>query len=138
MKCTFYGVCHFRHVFLANFVKYDIHKIMREIVWFKQARKEFEKFPAGAREVMQTALDIAALGGKADIAKPLKGLGAGVMEIALPYRTDAYRVIYAVQFGDDLWVIHAFQKKSTSGIATPQKEVELIKARIKRMKEIEL
>ncbi|MCO6188298.1 type II toxin-antitoxin system RelE/ParE family toxin [Rhizobium sp. L1K21] len=109
---------------------------MKEIVWVKSARKEFEKFPAGAREVMQSALIVAAEGRKADIAKPMKGLGSGVMEIALPYRSDAYRVIYAVQFGDDLWVVHAFQKKSTRGIATPKKEVELIKARLKHIREM--
>lgn len=58
------------------------------------------------------------------------------MEIALPYRGDAFRVVYAVQIGDDLWVVHAFQKKSTKGIATPQKEIELIEARLKRLKEM--
>lgn len=58
------------------------------------------------------------------------------MEIALPYRGDAFRVVYAVQIGDDLWVVHAFQKKSTKGIATPQKEIELIEARLKRLMEM--
>jgi hypothetical protein len=47
---------------------------------------------------------------------PLKGLGSGVMEIALPYRGNAFRVVYAVQIGPDLWVVHAFQKKATQGI----------------------
>jgi hypothetical protein len=53
---------------------------------------------------------------------------------ALPL--DAYRVVYAAQIGDAIWVVHAFQKKSTKGIATPQKEVELIKTRLKRLKEM--
>lgn len=70
---------------------------MREIVWVKQARKEFEAFPSGARDILLSAIVIAAEGGKADIAKPMKGLGAGVMEIALAWRSDAYRVVYAVQ-----------------------------------------
>lgn len=109
---------------------------MREILWVKAARKEFETFPTGARDIMQSALVIAAEGGKADIAKPMSGLGSGIMEIALPYRTDAYRAVYALQFGDAIWVVHAFQKKSTKGIATPQKEVDLIKARLKRIKEM--
>ena len=109
---------------------------MKEILWVKAARKEFEAFPAGARDIIQSALVVAAEGRKADIAKPMKGLGAGVLEIALPYRTDAYRVVYAVQIGDAVWVVHAFQKKSTKGIATPLKEVELIKARLKRIKEM--
>ena len=82
------------------------------------------------------ALTIAAEGGKADIAKPLKQMGSGVFEIALPYRGDAYRVVYAVQLGDEMWVVHAFQKKSTHGIKTPQRELDLIVDRLKRLKEI--
>ena len=109
---------------------------MKEILWLKPARKDFEAFPATAREIIATALVIAAEGRKADIATPMKGLGSGVMEIALPYRSDAYRLVYAVQIGDVIWVVHAFQKKSTKGIATPQKEVELIKTRLKRLKEM--
>jgi len=85
---------------------------------------------------MRDALDIASFGQKADITKPMKGFGSGVMEIALPYRSNAYRVVYAVQIGDVIWVVHAFQKKSTKGIATPKKEVELIKSRLKRIKEM--
>ncbi len=56
-------------------------------------------------------------------------------EIALPYRSEADRVIYAVQLDEALWVVHAFQKKSTKGIKTPQKDIDLIKVRIKRLKE---
>ena len=71
----------------------------------------------------------------ADIAKPLHGLGSGVFEIALPFRGDAFRVIYGVQFVEEIWVLHAFQKKSTRGIKTPQHEIELIKDRLKRLRE---
>lgn len=108
----------------------------RPISWVSAARKEFEDFPEGAQSICLTALSIAAEGGKADIAKPLKGLGSGVMEIALPYRGNAFRVVYAVQIGDDLWVVHAFQKKSTQGIKTPKHEIDLIEARVKRLKEM--
>jgi len=59
-----------------------------------------------------------------------------VLEIALPFRGDAFRVVYAVQLAEEIWVIHAFQKKSTQGIKTPQREVELIKDRLKRLKEM--
>lgn len=107
----------------------------RPISWVRAARKDFEKFPAEAQSICLTALTIAAEGGKADIAKPLLGIGAGVFEIALPYRGDAFRVVYAVQLGDDLWVVHAFQKKATQGIKTPKHEVDLIKERLKRLKE---
>ena len=82
------------------------------------------------------ALTIAAESGKADIARPLHGLGSGVVEIALPFRGDAFRVVYAVQLAEDIWVIHAFQKKSTQGIRTPQPEIDLIEDRLRRLKEV--
>ena len=111
-------------------------KQTRPVSWLKAARKEFEDFPAGAQEVCLAALTIAAEGSKADIAKPMTGMGSGVFEIALRFRGNAFRVMYAVQIGDDLWVIHAFQKKSKTGIKTPKQEVDLIKERLKRLKEL--
>lgn len=66
----------------------------------------------------------------------MKGIGSAVFEIALPYRGNAFRVVYAVQLSDDLWVVHAFQKKSTQGIKTPKHEIDLIKDRLKRLKEM--
>lgn len=74
-------------------------------------------------------------GREADIAKPFKGVDGGVFEIAVKYRGNAFRSIYAVQIGDDVWVVDAFQKKSKSGIKTPQMDVNRIKERIKRLKE---
>ena len=79
---------------------------------------------------------MAADGGMANKAKPFKGVGSGVFEIALRFRGDAYRVIYDVQIGEALWVIHAFQKKSNPGIKTPKAEVDLIRDRLKRLKEM--
>jgi len=67
--------------------------------------------------------------------KPFKGVDGGVFEIALRHRGDAFRVIYAVKIGADIWVIHAFQKKSKAGIKTPRAEVDLIRDRLKRLKE---
>ena len=107
----------------------------RPISWVKAARKEFEKFPVQAQTECWAALTVAAEGGKADIVKPLTGLGSGVFEVALAYRGDAFRVVYGVQIGDDLWIVHAFQKKSTQGIKTPQHEIDLIEERLKRLKE---
>lgn len=108
----------------------------RPISWVKAARKEFEKFPGEAQSICLAALTIAAEGGKTDIARPMLGLGSGVIEIALPFRGDAYRVIYAVQIGRDIWVVHAFQKKSTQGIKTPKREIDLIRERLTRLKEM--
>ena len=109
--------------------------LLRSISWIKPALRDFQDFPEEAQADMARALSIAAKGGKADSAKPFKGVGGGVFEIALRHRGDAYRVVYAVQVGAALWVIHAFQKKSKSGIKTPQMEVDLIRERLKRLKE---
>jgi phage-related protein len=65
----------------------------------------------------------------------MHGLGSGVFEIALAFKGDAFRVVYAVQLGEDIWVVHAFQKKSKKGIKTPKLEIDLIKDRLKRLKE---
>ena len=107
----------------------------RPISWLKGARREFENFPADVRVRMQRALTVAAEGGKDDLSKPFKGVEGGVFEIALKHRGDAFRAIYAVQIGDDIWVVDAFQKKSKSGIKTPQMDVDRIKERMKRLKE---
>jgi len=108
----------------------------RPVSWLRAALREFETFPEGARSICLAALTIAAEGGKADIAKPMRGMGAGVFEIAPPFKGDAFRVVYAVQLGDDIWVVHAFQKKSTQGIKTPKHEIDLIKDRLNRLKEM--
>jgi phage-related protein len=70
-----------------------------------------------------------------DIAKPLTGLGSGVWELAVKSKGEAYRVVYVLQMGDDIWVLHAFHKKSKTGIATPNPEIDLIRERVKRLKE---
>jgi phage-related protein len=108
----------------------------RPLSWIKAALKEFEAFPPEAMSICLAALTIAAEGGMADIAKPMRGMGSGVFEIALPFRGDAFRVVYALQIADEIWVVHAFQKKSTRGIKTPQREIDLIKDRLKRLKEM--
>jgi phage-related protein len=107
----------------------------RPISWIRAASKDFGAFPAGARDKLLDALDIVSAGGHPLIAKPLTGLGSGVLELALKHQGEAYRVVYAVQIGSDIWIIHAFQKKSKSGIATPKAEIDLIRERLKRLKE---
>jgi phage-related protein len=107
----------------------------RSIRWLKAARKDFEAFPGEVQLEMMRALSVASEGEKADIAKPFKGVGGGVFEIAVKHRGDAFRSTYAVQIGDDVWVVDAFQKKSKSGIKTPQMDVNRVKERTKRLKE---
>lgn len=118
-----------------KYVNIPFMRDTRPISWIKAARRDFEAFPDDAQRDMLSALTIAAEGGKADTAKPFKGVDGGVFEIALRHRGDAFRVIYAIKIGADVWVIHAFQKKSKTGIKTPQMEVDLIRDRLKRLKE---
>jgi len=106
------------------------------ISWIRGALKEFEEFPEGAKSICLAALTIAAEGGKADVAGPMRGMGSGVFEIALPFRGDAFRVVYAVQLTEEIRVVHAFQRKSTQGIKTPKRELDLITDRLKRLKEL--
>ncbi len=109
---------------------------VRSFLWMKAALKDFNAFPVGARAEMTRALTAVGEGGKPEIAKPLTGLGLGVWELALRHRGDAFRVVYALQLADEIWIVHAFQKKSKSGIATPKAEIDLVRERIKRLKEL--
>ena len=108
----------------------------RPVSWIRAALKEFETFPEGARSICLAALTIAAEGSKADTAKPMHGLGSGVFQIPLAFRGDAFRVVYAVQLAEEIWVVHAFQKKSTQGVKTPKREIDLIKGRLKWLREM--
>ncbi|MBN9316719.1 MAG: type II toxin-antitoxin system RelE/ParE family toxin [Devosia sp.] len=108
----------------------------RIISWIKAARKDFDAFPRPAQDDVLSALTMAADGGFPTTAKPMNGLGAGVYEIALRHRTDAYRAVYTLQFKDTLWVVHAFQKKSKTGIKTPSAEIDLVAQRLRRLKEM--
>ena len=108
----------------------------RNISWIKAARRDFEVFPEDVQADMLDALTIAAEGGKSDKAKPFKGVDGGIFEIALRYRSDAFRALYAIKIDTDIWVIHAFQKKSKSGIRTPKQEIDLIRERLKQLREM--
>ncbi len=107
----------------------------RPISWIKITRSDFDEFPEDVRNDMMSALTIAAEGSKSDKAKPFKGTDGGAFEITLKSRGDEYRVIYALKVDVDIWVIHAFKKKSKKGIKTPQIEVDLIRERLKRLQE---
>lgn len=111
-------------------------KDVRPVSWIKAARKTFETFPDLVRRDMLDALTVAAEGELSGKAKPFKGIDGGVFEIALRHRGDAFRAIYAVRIDTDIWVLHAFKKKSVSGIKTPQVDIDLIHERLKRLKEM--
>lgn len=108
----------------------------RPINWLKGARKDFAAFPPGAQLAMARALTILADGQMPDIAKPLSGFGSGVLELALKHRGDAFRLVYALQIDEAIWVVHAFQKKSKSGHKTPKSDIDLIHHRLHILREM--
>lgn len=106
----------------------------RPISWVQGAQKAFRRFPPQAQARIHDALSFAAEGKMSDSAKPLVGFGSGVFEIAVRHQGDAFRAVYAVQIEDVIWVVHAFQKKSTRGIQTPRREIDVIHQRIARLR----
>lgn len=101
------------------------------LYWEGSAKKDFMAFPVDVQKDMGVALFITQLGGNPDSAKPWKGLGPRVYELVEDYRGNTFRAVYTVRVGDAVHVLHAFQKKSKSGIATPQPDVDLIRRRLK-------
>ena len=101
------------------------------LFWEGSSKKDFKEFPIPVQKDMGVALFVVQLGRTPDSAKPWKGLGSGVYELVVFFRGAAFRAIYTVRIGDAVHVLHAFQKKSKSGIATPQPDVELIEKRWK-------
>jgi phage-related protein len=107
------------------------HRLKR-IVWIGSSRKDLKLFPDDVKRFIGRALYHAQVGGKALSAKPLSGFGnASVLEVVEDYQTDTYRVVYTVRFGEFIYVLHAFQKKSKRGVATPKSDIALIKVRLK-------
>jgi phage-related protein len=108
----------------------------KELIWVGSSRKDLQGFPQEVRAVFGVALYWAQLGSKHPQAKPLKGFkGAGVVEIVEDFSTDTYRCVYTVKYGDKVYVLHAYQKKSKKGSATPKPDMDLISVRLKAVKE---
>jgi phage-related protein len=100
-------------------------------LWVGSSRRDLKSFPQRVRSDIGQALYAAQLGETDPAAKPLKGFGgAGVMEIVDRYDTNTYRAVYTVEFSNVIYVLHCFQKKSKRGIATPQRDIELIRRRL--------
>ena len=100
------------------------------------SRKNLRDFPDGAQKLLGDELQLIQFGGMPRDAKPFKEVGSGVLEIALRYSSDAYRVVLAVQIGRRIYILHAFQKKSKKGIETPKRDVDLIKKRYTEAQEL--
>ena len=85
---------------------------------------------------MGDELQLIQFGGMPRDAKPFKGVGSGVLEIALRYASEAYRVVLALRIGRQIYILHAFQKKSKKGIETPKRDIDLIKRRYAEAQEL--
>ncbi len=110
---------------------------MRPLIWVGSSLTDLKAFPEEVRQIIGYALFLAQVGDKHLNAKPLKGFsGAGVLEVAEDYAGDTYRAVYTVRLPDAIYVLHAFQKKAKQGIATPQREMDLVRARLQRAREI--
>ena len=109
----------------------------RPVIWLRDSRKRLREFPEDVQDEIGFALYEAQLGSKHPSAKPLKGFkGGGVLEVVEDFDGDTYRAVYTVKFRDAVYVLHAFQKKSKSGIKTPAHELHLIDKRLAEAKEI--
>src|SRR5277367_3301237 len=109
----------------------------KQLVWVGSSRRDLRAFPPAVRRTFGVALFAAQLGETPPEAKPLKGFGgAGVLEMVEDHRGDTYRAIYTVRFATRIYVLHVFQKKSKRGIATPQKDIELVRARLRWAEQI--
>ena len=114
-----------------------LNAVVRDLTWVGDSREQVRSFPQTARRIVGEALRFAQQGEKHPKAKPLRGIGSGVLEIVARYDTDTYRAVYAVRISETIYVLHAFQKKSTRGSRTPKKEIDLIRQRLNRVRAVE-
>jgi phage-related protein len=103
----------------------------KSLWWICSSKKDLKQMPSDVQDVMGFALDLAQTGLKHPDAKPLKGFGgAGVLEVVENLDTNTYRAVYTARFANAIYVLHCFQKKSTSGIRTAQCDIDLIRKRL--------
>ena len=104
---------------------------LKPVRWVGSSRRDLKSFPRPVQRDVGQALYAAQCGEEYPAVKALKGFGGrAVLEIVAPHESDTYRAVYTVRFHDAIYVLHAFQKKSKKGIATPQRELELIRQRL--------
>lgn len=110
---------------------------LKSVVWVGSSRKDLRAFPDPVQDHMGYAIYVAQRGGKHRATKVLSGFGgAGVVEVVTDFRGDTFRAVYTVRFAERIYVLHAFQKKSKSGRETPQRDIELIKKRLREAEQI--
>ena len=110
---------------------------IRTVRWVGDARERLQEFPAQVRKDIGHALYLVQTGQTPPSAKPMRGIESGVFEIVDDYDSDTYRAVYNVKMGRSLYILHAFMKKSKRGIRTPKREIDLIRRRLRRAREME-
>jgi phage-related protein len=106
--------------------------VRKPVKWVGSAKRDLDAMPEDVKDVFGHAIDLAQAGGKHQDAKAMAGFGsAGVLEVVEDGRSETYRAVYTVKFAGWVYVLHCFQKKSKSGIKTPQQDLDLIRARLK-------
>jgi phage-related protein len=104
---------------------------LRPLRWVGSSKRDYGRFPARVQDNLGFALFLVQTGQHPPSAKPLRGLGSGVVELVEDYDGDSYRAVYTVRFSKVVYVLHAFVKKSKRGIKTPKTDIDLIKQRIR-------
>jgi phage-related protein len=104
---------------------------LKPVEWVGSSLEDLREFPGAVQDHIGFALYQAQIGLKHRDAKPLTGLGAGVLEVVSRFDTDTFRAVYTVRFPKAVYVLHAFQKKSKRGIATPRLELERVRDRLR-------
>jgi phage-related protein len=103
----------------------------RPLDWVGSSKRDFMRFPSPVQAELGNALGVAQFGGMHPGAKPWKGQGPGVFEVVEDHVGDTFRAVYTVRFREVVYVLHAFQKKSPSGVKTARTDIELIAKRLK-------
>lgn len=106
-------------------------RTLRPVEWVGSSKEDLKTFPADVQDHIGFALYQAQVGLKHRDAKPLRGLGPAILEVVSRHDGDTYRAVYTVRFEAAIYVLHAFQKKAKKGIATPSREMSLIRRRLK-------
>jgi phage-related protein len=108
----------------------------KPLIWIGDTLQRIQGFPEDVQDEIGYALFQAQTGKKHIKAKPLTGLGAGILEVVSDHRGDTFRAVYTIKLTGRVYVLHAFQKKSKTGIATPKSEIDMVKQRLKRAMEL--
>jgi phage-related protein len=103
----------------------------KPLLWVGSSKEDLLRFPEPVKDSIGAALSLAQFGGKHPAAKPWKGERPGVYEVVDDFMGGTYRAVYTVRFRQASYVLHAFQKKSPTGIKTVQKDVDLVATRLK-------